>query len=176
MDTTAPVPRLRKSRAKATKRITPQQQLYADFRAQGLTQGEAALRAGYANKTSAYKADKNPAVREHISAIQRLAQVKTAYTVEMSMQEAFDTMEFAREKGNPMAYCKAVELRAKLSGLLIERVEVFTADLRSALLAASKRVVEVSPGCYDVLTPEHVADTGSNEAGSTHDASANGLR
>jgi hypothetical protein len=37
------------------------------------------------------------------------------------MKEAGQAMEFAKETGNANAYVKAVELRAKLNGLLIDK-------------------------------------------------------
>jgi hypothetical protein len=44
-----------------------------------------------------------------------------------------------------MTNVKACELRAKLSGLLIDRVEVLGVDLRGALEAAERRVIDVAP-------------------------------
>ena len=44
-----------------------------------------------------------------------------------------------------MAYCKGTELRAKLSGLLIDRVEVIPVDLVGALQRAEGRGINVSP-------------------------------
>ena len=50
-----------------------------------------------------------------------------------------------------MAYCKATELRAKLSGLLIDRIEVVPVDLKGALEQARHRVVMVNapPPCAE---------------------------
>ena len=153
-------PPLKKLRKQQSKRISPKQQHYAELRANGLTQGEAAEKAGYSSRSAAWKADQHPLVQNYIADVQRSSRARSGHTVAVAMAEAADTMEFAREKGNPMAYCKAVELRAKLSGLLIDRVEVFTADLKGALLAAAKRVIEVSPGSYSVV---HVAESSSTE-------------
>ena len=60
------------------------------------------------------------------------------------MKEADNAAEFARKHKNPMANVKAAELRAKLSGLLIERVEVFSADLKGAIEKAEARVINVT--------------------------------
>ena len=38
------------------------------------------------------------------------------YGLVEAMQEADDVIAFAKANGNAMAYCKEVELRAKLSG------------------------------------------------------------
>ena len=66
-----------------------------------------------------------------------------SYTLVEAMGEANAAAQFARDNKNPMALVKATELRAKLSGLLIERVEVATVDLRSALDGARDRVLKV---------------------------------
>ena len=58
------------------------------------------------------------------------------------MKEAESAAAFAREHKNPMALVKATELRAKLSGLLIDRLEVVPPDdLKAALLEARTRVI-----------------------------------
>lgn len=134
----------KRTRAKR-KQISPQQMRYAEYRGQGLTQTEAALKAGYASKCGAYKAERNPQVVKYLAEIQRNTAVITAHTAVTAMEEAKEGMTFAKQTNNANAYVKAVELRAKLSGLLVDRVELFTADLRGALLEASKRIIHVSP-------------------------------
>lgn len=52
------------------------------------------------------------------------------YGLVEAMKEAEDAAAFAKLHKNPMANVKACELRAKLSGLLIERVEVLEVDLK----------------------------------------------
>lgn len=141
MDAVATPPKRRAQR----KQISPQQLQYAEYRAQGLTQGAAALKAGYKSKTGAYKADKNPIVRRYLSEIQRSAAIRIGYVVATAMDEAQQGMVFARETENAAAFVKAVELRAKLSGLLIDRVEVFSMDMKGALDQARARVIQVNP-------------------------------
>ena len=48
---------------------------------------------------------------------------KVGYTQEKSMMEAEEGMELARSRGNAMAFVKAVELRAKISGFLVDKIE-----------------------------------------------------
>jgi len=66
-----------------------------------------------------------------------------AYTAERAMSEAERALEFAEENKNAMAMVKAVELRAKLAGLLIERIDqrVATVDIGAALEEARGRVL-----------------------------------
>ncbi len=51
------------------------------------------------------------------------------YTREKAMDELEATMKFARETKNAGALAKAVELRTKLAGLLIERRDVRQAQV-----------------------------------------------
>ena len=141
MEVDTPIKRIRAKR----KQISPQQMRYAEYRAQGLSQTESAAKAGYAHRGGAYKAERNPMVVEYLAEVKRNVQVQAAYIVTTAMDEAKEGMIFAKETENAAAYVKAVELRAKLSGLLIDRVEVFTADLKGALLEASKRIINVTP-------------------------------
>ena len=125
--------------ASQEKRFTPKLQAYADGLASGLSQHEAAVRAGYKSRSSATLAFRHPAVQRYLQSVRNRVCAKIAHTVIEAMQEAADTMQFAKEKGNPMAYCKAVELRAKLSGLLIEKHEVVSVSLTEALALAKQR-------------------------------------
>ncbi len=69
-----------------------------------------------------------------------------AYGLVEAMKEAEFTAAFAREHRNPMALLKATELRTKLSGLLIDRLEVVpTIDLKGALEQARNRLFNITP-------------------------------
>ena len=72
----------------------------------------------------------------------------------VAMGEAKDAMDFAYKTDNASAYVKAVELRSKLSGLLIDRVEVFTMDLKGALDKAASRVVNINPAYKQLIESE----------------------
>lgn len=52
------------------------------------------------------------------------------YNLKIAMKEAEEAIEFARQTKNANAYVKAVELRSKLNGLLIERVEQRTSGFQ----------------------------------------------
>lgn len=143
-DTCQIVHKPKQKRAKRNQ-VSAQQMEYAEYRAQGMSKREAAEKAGYKTTAGAYKADRNPIVLKYLSDAKRSAAMVSGYVVAIAMDEAKEGMIFAKETNNANAYCKAVELRAKLSGLLIDRVEVFTADLKGALLEASKRIINVTP-------------------------------
>lgn len=76
------------------------------------------------------------------------------YDLTIAMKEANDAAAFAREKGNSMALVKAVELRSKLSGLLIDRIEVVPVNLSGALTRAEAGVINVTPlGAQSLMAP-----------------------
>jgi hypothetical protein len=58
---------------------------------------------------------------------------------ERSGPEVQAVIDFTMKQKNSMAYYKAVELRTRLSGLLIERVETVNVDVTGALKAAKAR-------------------------------------
>lgn len=140
------------------RRITPRQQLFADKLATGAGYVEAALAAGYKSKASAWTARNHPLVKEYLSSIQSRAAALVSHTVAIAMQEAKDGMEFARKTENATAYVKAVELRAKLSGLLVDRVEVFSMDLKGALNEAQNRLVQINPAFKQLTEAAPEAD------------------
>jgi hypothetical protein len=80
------------------------------------------------------------------------------YDLATAMREAQAVCAFAKKHRNAMAYCKGTELRARLSGLLIDRVEVVTVDLKGALLAAERRVLSTPCNGAVAAGPDLLAD------------------
>lgn len=88
----------------------------------------AAVAAGYA-KSNAKNAGwrllhKNEAIAAAISDARKSLVEKGQYNLEKAMIEAEEAMKFARETENANAFTKAVELRSKLNGLLVEKHDV----------------------------------------------------
>lgn len=65
-----------------------------------------------------------PIVKALVAEAQKAVQAKINYGLEQAMQEAQDAIEFAKKTENANAYVKAVELRTKLNGLLVEKLDV----------------------------------------------------
>ena len=86
---------------------------------------------------------KHPAAVRELDAIRADARREAVYGVVEAMAQAQKGIDLAERHKNPMAFIKGCELRAKLSGLLIDRVEVVTVDLKGALEAAKTRVLTV---------------------------------
>ena len=123
--------------------LNEKQQKFVSLVASGLSAQQAARQVGwsasYARKASGLL--KNPSIRQAIDAIQAEARTVAVYGVVEAMREAGKAMQFATQHKNANAYVKAVELRAKLSGLLIDRVELVTVDLSGAIERAQHRVL-----------------------------------
>jgi phage terminase small subunit len=87
----------------------------------------AAKAAGYSDsyaRVAAHRLGKKPAVVQAIDSIRTEGRGIAGYGLVEAMKEAEDAAAFAKIHKIPMANVKACELRAKLSGLLIDRVEV----------------------------------------------------
>lgn len=130
--------------APKTRRLTGKQIKFVELLASGVEQKIAAEQAGLRNRSSQYRTLTNPLAIQYLSTIRAESRAIAAYDVAIAMQEALADHKFAVEKGNAMAAVKATELRAKLSGLLIDRVEIATVDLRGALSKAEARVLNIT--------------------------------
>lgn len=128
--------------------LTDKQRRYAELLASGMPSRSAARSAGYSksfSRVAAHRLGSKPAVAKAIEAIRTEGRTLAAYDLAAAMAQAQEGINFAKANGNAMAFIKDCELRAKLSGLLVDRVEVVTVDLRGALEAAEARVINVTP-------------------------------
>jgi hypothetical protein len=120
-------------------------QRFIELRVRGMDKKPAALAAGYSESYSnvAGRLEKNPTVREAIDAIRQKGCEMAAYDLTKAMEEAQEVIEYAKQVKSAMAYVRAVELRARLAGLLIEQIHLKhqEVDLRSALEAARVRMI-----------------------------------
>jgi len=127
--------------------LNPRLQQLVALVATGLPVQQAARQAGFSPSYSrkASRLLKHPAVAQALARIQAEARTVVVYGLVEAMKEADDAAAFARKNKNSMALVKACELRAKLSGLLIDRIEVVPVDLRGVLEKAERRVINVTP-------------------------------
>src|ERR1043165_1177456 len=124
--------------------LTDKQRRYVENIAKGMPSREAALAAGYSPsfaRVAAHRLGKKSEVSRAIESIQAEGRKVAVYDLATAMKEAEDVCAFAKLHKNAMAYCKATELRAKLSGLLIDRIEGIPVDLVGALERAERRGV-----------------------------------
>ena len=118
---------------------------YVDDIIRGLTKKQAALEAGFSRSVAEHsigKVHEKPEVQAAIQKARDESRAAAVYDLTKAMQESLEVIEFAKQNRNAMAYFKAVEHRAKLSGLLVERVAVeVQANVRVALDEARTRVL-----------------------------------
>jgi hypothetical protein len=162
--------------------LTDRQREYVRHLASGKPSRDAARAAGFSDsyaKVAAHRLGKNPAVAQAIAAIRKEGMQAAVYDLATAMREAGEDRAFAIAQHNPMAAVKASELRAKLSGLLIDRVEVVTVDLRGSLQRAEARVLNSMsaltqgppaallppPTAKAIRWPARIAGDGESEAG-----------
>jgi phage terminase small subunit len=125
-------------------RLTKKQQQYVQHLASGMESRQAARLAGYSesfSRVAAHRLKGKPEVMKAIEHIQTEGMKLAIYDLATAMREAQEVIDFAKKHKNSMAYFKAVQHRADLSGLLIDRVEIATVDLTGALAKAEARVV-----------------------------------
>lgn len=76
--------------------------------------------AGYTMhpKDSAARLMRTPAVRDALAAARKAAAEVAGYNGASAMAELAEALEFSKKTENATAFCRAIELRAKLMGLL----------------------------------------------------------
>ncbi len=118
------------------------QQRAAELIRNGVKEKQAYLEAGYAPSSARklYRLRRLPMITKALMKKDPDKLVFKAYTLDVAMEQAQHAADFAIRQGNANAYVKACELRCKLSGLLVERVEVVAIDLRGAINRATTRV------------------------------------
>lgn len=116
-----------------------------------------AISAGYAPSAAAVRAHRLLR-RPQIAAVMALAKRELAevnsFNVERAMVELDDAINFAKESKQANALVKAIELRARLHGLLIDRSQVdmlvdARPSIRDAMNLAQARMDRVSGGTID---------------------------
>lgn len=103
------------------KELSPQQVSFIDSYLQHGNATRAAIDAGYSTasaRSTGCRLLKNEIVAEHIGREQRKVMTKSGYGLKACLQEAEEMRQFAIETKNANAAVKAVELKAKLVGLI----------------------------------------------------------
>lgn len=82
---------------------------------------------------------KSPVIREALADIQKKGRELVAYDLAQALKDCDRAAEFSRANKNSMALVKACELKSKLAGLLVERVETVNVNISAALAEARLR-------------------------------------
>jgi hypothetical protein len=103
----------------------PRHERFVQALAEGKSADEAYQLAGYrANRGNAARMKANESILTRLSEIQSAVAKKTAITIESICAELDEANAVAKAKGQAAAMVSAATLRAKLAGLMVERVEV----------------------------------------------------
>jgi hypothetical protein len=133
----------------------PKMEAFAQHRAAGHTQLESYRLAGYLNPTDpvASRLSRNAKVAARLKELQAQTAEKFEITVESITRELDDAIKFAIECNSPSARVAAVLGKAKLGGLMVERVSVShnyalmsEAELRLELAALVAEARSLRPG------------------------------
>lgn len=104
---------------------------------------QSALKAGYAkgnaSRTASLLINHNPAFQKALKAAREEAIKDGSYNLKKAMAEADEAISFAKETENANAFVKAVELKAKLNGLLIEKHELIRVPLEINIMGIGAR-------------------------------------
>lgn len=119
----------------------PKHEAFARALAEGSSLVDAYERAGYArNDGNAARLNGNDRIRGRVLELQEMAAKSTAVTVESITQELAEAAAFARDCAAPAALVSAIMGKAKLNGLLIDKMEHSgSLDIGTALQAARRR-------------------------------------
>lgn len=129
--------------------LTARQRRFVAEYQTGVDGTEAAKRAGYSPKSARYTAyhllNENAAVMAEIKKVQEALAKAAEYNGEKCMAELNEAIAFAIEAKQPNAYVKAIETKARLAGLLRDKLEVTVEqrpDVSGALAAARARALQ----------------------------------
>jgi phage terminase small subunit len=110
------------------KPLSPRQAIFVREYLRNSDATAAAVAAGYSVVSAPERGNRLlrtcPAVMKAVDDALKMIQVKGVHNIEKAMGEADDAIAFSLKTENANAYVKAVELKAKLAGLLIDRKDV----------------------------------------------------
>lgn len=155
--------------------LNERQRRFIEYYMTGISGAAAARKAQYSKNNAGHIACdllKNPDVIAEIDRIRNLSSITAKYNYEAAMAEADECVRFAKLTENANAMVKAVELKTKLTGLLVEKHEVKHSGFSISFvgIAPPRSVIENSnqlessnPNILDatVVKESDVTETGS---------------
>lgn len=149
------------TKARKPRELTPRQaQFVAAYIANGGNGVRAAIEAGYAEKSAAGRAHTllttAPAVIAAVAEMRAEIKQRGLYTVERAMVDLDAAAAFCRQHKQGTALVRAQELKMKLSGLLVEKIDlrVQPPDIAQVLIEARKRVQPAMATEYAEVTSD----------------------
>jgi phage terminase small subunit len=108
-------------------KLTKKQRAFVEeYKTNGGNGTQAAIKAGYSEKTAYSIGSENlskPEIREALAEHERQMQEKYEYTVDDMVKELNEELVSAKSVGNVSAALKAIELKGKAFGLFVDKVE-----------------------------------------------------
>jgi len=93
-------------------------------------------------------------VQAHLEKVRTEISAKIGYSLETAMVEAEQAKRFAEKTNNANAYVKAVDLKAKLNGLLVEKHQHLTASF--SIQVEGVRGEQLTAGARGAIPPPQV--------------------
>jgi hypothetical protein len=105
--------------------LSNRHEAFCRFLAEGLSITESYERAGYKrNRGNSARLNANERIRARVAELQQEAAKASEVTIASICKELDEANAVAKAKGQAAAMVSAATLRAKLAGLMVERVEV----------------------------------------------------
>lgn len=125
-------------------KLTPKQKAFVrEYKKNGGNGTQAAIKAGYSEKTARKIASENvtkPDIKEALAQEEKKLQEKYEYTIDDMVRELDDVKMKADAEQNRQAQIKAIELKGKAFGLFIDRQEITGKDGKDLM-----PVIEIQP-------------------------------
>jgi hypothetical protein len=125
--------------------------LYVGAILKGASKKAAAMEAGFSESTAGHSATrlyKKESVQKALESARQELKTQTSYGIQECIREIDETIAYAKLHKNSMAMAKLIELKAKLMGLLVDKLDVRWAEkpsIESALLEARNRTKVINP-------------------------------
>ncbi len=135
-----------------TNKLTPKQQKFIAAWQTGIDGTHAAIGAGYSRKSARYTAyhllNENTAVMAEVAKVREQLAEDAKYNGEKCMAECDAGLAFAKATNNANALARLIELKAKLTGLLVQKIDL-NVDSRPhvAEALADARARSLRPRC-----------------------------
>lgn len=143
--------------------LTPKQRAFIAAYQTGISATQAVIQAGYSKHSARHIAHTlmhdNKLVRAELDKVSNALAEAAEYNGERCMAELDKAIAFAVETKQPNAYVKAIELRARLAGLLRDKLDVTIerVEIGDALAAARARALRPMCDPADSIDGEFVA-------------------
>lgn len=111
----------------AARELNMKQRAFIAASATGMGPKDAAIAAGYSAqsaKHTAHKLQQHPLVQAELARMRADIRETAVYDASVAMAEARDAMDLAKAANQYSAYVKAMEMRMRISGLFVDKLDI----------------------------------------------------